>query len=333
MMNDVICIKERYQDSILKKENVVGVGIGFKKMKGRRTDTLSVVVLVDKKLPLSALKEKDVVQKELDGVLTDVQEIGIVEALNTKVFQPRIDKWRPAPGGVSIGHYRGSSGTLGVAVTDRRLGERLILSNNHVLAYNGARIGDPVLQPGPFDGGKKQDEIAELYRFVPLSFMMDTPACGVASKAADVANVFFQMAGSQNRFIPVRVSNKENTVDAAVALPLMENSIKEEILDIGVLEGIKEAELGMTVEKSGRTTGHNRGQVDVADCTLMVNYNYQRTALFSHQIVVRLASKGGDSGSLIVSEKSAVGLLFAGSERFSVCNPMDRVANTLHIEI
>lgn len=332
-MNDIIRIKERYQNSILKKDNVVGVGIGFKKVKRRKTDTLSIVALVDKKMPLSVLKEKDIVQKELDGIPTDVQEIGVVEALNKEVFHPRINKWRPAPGGVSIGHYRGSSGTLGVAVTDRRLGERLILSNSHVLAHNGARIGDPVLQPGPFDGGKKQDEIAELYRVIPLSFLVDIPARGVASKTADVVNVFFRMAGSHHRLIPVRVSDTENTVDAAVALPLMESSVKKEILDIGVLEGVREAELGMTVEKSGRTTGHNMGTVDVVEATLIVCYEYERTALFSHQIVVQLTSKGGDSGSLIASEGKAVGLLFAGSEKFSVCNPMNDVVDALHIEI
>lgn len=46
----------------------------------------------------------------------------------------RTEKWRPAPMGVSIGHYKGGTGTSGCLVTHKRTGEVLILSNAHVLA-------------------------------------------------------------------------------------------------------------------------------------------------------------------------------------------------------
>ena len=331
-MDSVIRIKERYQDRIMKKGNVVGVGVGHKKVKGEKTDTLSIVVLVEKKLPLSGLKEQDIIPRELDGVYTDVQEIGIVEALN-KTEKSRTDKWRPAPGGVSIGHYHGSSGTLGISVMHKRSGEKLILSCNHVLAHaNECRIGDPVLQPGPFDGGRKQDEIAELYQYVPLTFLM-VPADGLALHVASMANVFFEITGSSDRLFPVCFNDAKNTVDAALGLPLMESLIEDTILNIGKVEGTKDAQLGMVVEKSGRTTGYNKGKVDVVEATIKVHYGNFRSAVFNHQVITGLMSKGGDSGSVITSGKKAVGLLFAGSERSSVFNPMGLVLDALNVDI
>lgn len=334
VMDHIIRIKERYQQGIMEKENVVGVGVGFKKVKKRKTDTLSVVVLVEKKLPEPALKENDIIQKELDGVPTDVQEIGVVEALEESVPKTRSEKWRPAPGGVSIGHYRVSSGTLGAVVTDKRTGEKLILSNNHVLARsNEARIGDPVLQPGSFDGGKKQDEIAELHRFVPLSFSVDTPVSGLVSGAARICNSVLGATGSHHRLVPVRISQQQNIMDAAVALPLTEQFVEDEILNIGALEGTQKAELGMSVEKSGRTTGYNTGTVDVIEAAVLVHYSFYRSALFTHQTLVQVPSKGGDSGAVIVSEKKAVGLLFAGAEHASFCSPINPVLDALHVEV
>lgn len=75
---------------------------------------------------------------------------------------------RPSPGGVSIGHYMITAGTLGCLVQDTS-GLQHILSNNHVLANsNNARQSDPIYQPGPHDGGTSKDEIAKLWRWRPL---------------------------------------------------------------------------------------------------------------------------------------------------------------------
>src|SRR5207244_9603265 len=82
---------------------------------------------------------------------------------------PRADRCRPAPGGVSGGHFRITGGPLGGVV--RVGGRRVVLSNNHVLANSGAaRIGDPILQPGPADSGTREDAIATLERFVEIHF-------------------------------------------------------------------------------------------------------------------------------------------------------------------
>lgn len=163
-INEVIHAQQVYQNDLLVKPNVVGVAVGPKNSVGE----LSVVVLVQQKLPFAALSADSMVPKEVDGVRTDVVEIGYVRAY----VSPR-DRFRPTlPAGVSLGHYKITAGTLGVMVTDKRTGARLILSNNHVLANsNDAQIGDPIIQPGPTDGGiNPADVIATLERYIPLRY-------------------------------------------------------------------------------------------------------------------------------------------------------------------
>src|SRR3989442_14775772 len=81
---------------------------------------------------------------------------------------------RLALGEVTIGNVQITAGTLGVLA--RRNGRPVILSNNHVLAnQNAGRVGDPILQPGPADGGRLQDTIARLVDFVPIQFKEREP--------------------------------------------------------------------------------------------------------------------------------------------------------------
>ncbi len=54
-----------------------------------------------------------------------------------------------------------TAGTLGCLV--KKDHEYYILSNNHVLANeNEAYMGDPILQPDPYDGEDLEDRIAYL---------------------------------------------------------------------------------------------------------------------------------------------------------------------------
>jgi hypothetical protein len=65
----------------MSKANVVGVGIGFRHQKGQPTDTLALVVMVEKKVPDSQLAPKDVIPSEIEGVQVDVQEVGQIRAM------------------------------------------------------------------------------------------------------------------------------------------------------------------------------------------------------------------------------------------------------------
>jgi hypothetical protein len=141
-------IKEHFEQLLLRKANVVGVAVGHKVTDGRETDEPCIVVLVKRKLPEGQLRPDDVVPRRLNNVSTDVVESGEIKALQLLNMQgkPRTARWRPAPGGVSIGHIDVTAGTLGCLV--ERNGEVFILSNNHVLANaNLGKVGDPIPQP------------------------------------------------------------------------------------------------------------------------------------------------------------------------------------------
>ena len=74
-------IKEKYTSKLLSKANVAGVAIGYKERGGQKTEIPSLVVMVRKKVQLSKLKARDVVPPEIDGVVTDVREVGEIKAL------------------------------------------------------------------------------------------------------------------------------------------------------------------------------------------------------------------------------------------------------------
>ena len=156
---DVKKAKANSVKTLKKKLNVNGVAVGYKIVAGKDTGELCVSVLVRKKRAKSELLSKDLVPQTVNGTPTDVKQVGEIVA-----FQSRTDHWRPAPGGVSIGHYLITAGTLGGLVKDATTGETLILSNNHVIANsNSAAKGDIIIQPGAYDGGSNPgDRIAEL---------------------------------------------------------------------------------------------------------------------------------------------------------------------------
>ncbi len=330
-LNEIRLAKVRHATELMKKTNVVGVAIGYKEKGGQKTETPNLVVMVRKKLPLSELRSQDVVPSEVDRIGTDVKAVGEIRALN----QVPTDKWRPAPGGVSIGHYAITAGTLGAVVKDTSTNEKLILSNNHVLANsNDAEIGDAILQPGPYDGGTLPDDtIAHLLRFVPIKYVLDLPDCPISTSVASIANFFARALGSKHRLVAMRQQLEANQVDAALAKPVEPGMVSDEILSIGQIVGTKEAELGLAVRKSGRTTGYTTGTIELLDATVNVSYGTGKIATFEGQIVTSAMSQGGDSGSLLVdaNENLALGLLFAGSDQTTIHNPISAVINALNI--
>lgn len=290
-------IKEANEDDLFVMPNVVGVGIGYKEIKGEETDTLCVHVYVEKKMTKKDLATDAMIPSTLGDVKTDVREIGRVEALAFK------SKIRPAKPGYSIGHYKITAGTFGCLVKDAcNPCLTYILSNNHVLANsNAANRGDPILQPGKADGGSyPADLIARLHQFVPILF------------------------NQRERY---------NLVDAALAKPIDLRKVVASVAGLGIPKGTVEATLGMNVVKSGRTTGTTTGKVVGIDATIAVNYGVG-VGYFRNQILTSNMSQGGDSGSLLMSrDRKATGLLFAGSTRVTVHNNINNVLMALGVEI
>ena len=286
-INSIRNILKSQCSNLLTKQNVIATGVGYKVVNGQRTDTLCITCSVREKKPVSALRTTDMVAQDIDGIPTDVVETGVIRALRTS-------RYRPAPGGVSIGHRDITAGTLGCLV--KKDGETFILSNNHVLANsNNATKGDPILQPGPHDGGTlANDVIAHLESFVPIGFGDSGGGgggggggsnCPIANSVASLINMVPAAIGSNARLQAVTTRATENRVDAAIAKPINLADVSADILDIGTLTGTIEGELGMAIKKSGRTTQFTTGVIEQIDVTVDVSYGGSNVARFVNQFM------------------------------------------------
>lgn len=207
------------------------------------------------------------------------------------------------------------SGTLGALIKDS-LGKGYILSNNHVVGIaNKAKAGDPISQPGNVD-----------INCTPLE--------------TDIVATF-------TKFIKIKFGpNTNNKVDAAIA-EIIQGKVNPTgfILDIKNPGQPVEAQLGMRVKKSGRTTGLRRGIIDTLNLIIRVSFSNQcgsagsKIARFTDQIGISDAPGGtappfiasGDSGSLLVRDigfcPSTLGLLFAGDNQGNAA--ANRIQNVL----
>ena len=309
------------------RPNVLGLAVGVKWADGKPKGEPALVVLVSQKVERDQLASAERVPAKLKDMQTDVLAVGYPVAGGGEALDVGIEtlatRVRPAEGGYSVGHRDITAGTLGTCVYDLLPGASrvppgggigipphyYILSNNHVLAdSNAGRPGDPILQPGPVDGGTfPNDFIAKLSRFVPITF---DP--------------------------PVSVANHNNLVDAAVAEGPFHN-LDREIYWVGYVRGWrpkKKVEVGTIVQKTGRTTNYTLGRITAINATIDVGYGGGRVARFREQIVTTDMSAGGDSGSLVTTRDNvAVGLLFAGSSVATIVNQIENVRSLLRVEV
>lgn len=301
--------------------NVVGVGIGMKWTGGQPTGRPAVLVLVDQKIDAAGLPTSSLVPAAVAGTPTDVVAIGDVvagyagDALDTVAAQTLATRQRPARPGYSVGHVDVTAGTIGAAVYDLQPGglgvppRYYLLSNNHVLANtNAARIGDPVLQPGRYDGGALPgDLIGRLSRYVPITLEPAVPR-----------------------------ALHRNLVDAAVAEVAFSDLDRNPYWISGIAgwrpRGL--TAVGQVVQKTGRTTNYTTGRIIATNATIDVAYNGGRIGRFLDQVVTTPMSAGGDSGSLVSTlDGVAMGLLFAGSAASTIICHIEYVRALLRVEI
>ena len=329
-------IRQIHEKRLLRMANVVGVMIGYKVTAGEKTDALSIICLVEKKIEERDMKKQDLLPSDIDGELIDVIQVG-----KLKAFQ--IDKkarHRPCPMGTSGGHYLITAGTNGELLRDKKTGKTCIGTNNHVGANsNNAQIGDPYLQPGPYDGGTVQnDTMGHLLKFVPISFALDQSECAAGRFWSGIYNVPARAFGRKTRLHPVVAYPEYNLVDASM-IEVADSDVSSNIVDIGTPRGVIEAQLDLLVQKSGRTSCHTiDGVVTGIDATLgPIDYG-GKLAYFRDQIVISKEgfSAGGDSGSLILDKEGyAVGKLFAGSdeENITIANPIQTYLDLLEADL
>ncbi len=74
----VQAVKNAHAEELLKKANVVGVGVGVRKQDEDWEPVL--VVMVSHKVPLDQLATKDIIPSIIDDVPVDVREVGEISA-------------------------------------------------------------------------------------------------------------------------------------------------------------------------------------------------------------------------------------------------------------
>lgn len=333
----VIAIQERHTPQLMRVPGVVGTAVGL-----ADTGRLAVLILTER-------ESVPGLPQTLDSVPAVVRVTGRIVALDhrgvphgkpggggggggggsTPSCTTSTTDWnRPACVGESVGHYQITAGTIGARA--RANNSAYLVSNNHVLAktncgstttvsdplvISGPCIGDPILQPGPYDGGT-------------------------------IAN---HQIGGLHAYVPIKFGGADNTVDAAIASLLDGADLSNSTSSAGYgtpKSTLTDAALDMPVMKMGRTTGLTRASVSAVNATVNVNYGdvdgigTNDVAKFVNQIVVFKPrfSAGGDSGSLVVvdggiHDKKPVGLLFAGSSTSTIINPINDVVTKLSITI
>lgn len=307
------------EDAFEGAANIIGVGFGVAEddlSLRLEPGTVALNVYVAEAVSVDEVKSVIVDSMGISAASSDEVPVNVVV---TGVIDAQSHRFRirPAPGGVSVGHYRITAGTLGCLATGRRPPRNrrlMVLSNNHVLANsNNARFGDSIIQPGRYDGGRSpRDRIAIL-----------------------------------ERFVPIRWGRGVNYVDCATgwAWP---NLVRRELVYLyrgrrrffRISSRIRGCRRGMLVGKSGRTTQLRRGRIVDCNASLRVGYGGGRQAFFRDQIVIRQRgfSAGGDSGSIIWTwdrSRNPVGLLFAGnaSTGYTIANKIWRVLRYLDIRL
>lgn len=271
----------------------IGVGYAPKRVGGRGTDEAAVVFLVESK----QRPRGEAIPRELDGLATDVLEVGTVRRV-----EPRRDAFsayvaRPLPWGVGIGAVE--SGTLGALVTRRGDDKhRYVLSNNHVIAnFGDARVDDRIYQPSSLPD-EDEDWIARLTQWVPL-VGLDGPRTAGAPPVNRVDAAIARVRTPWKRY----VADRHAPADYAGR--------------IWTWRRTRDIPVGLPVAHVGATTGAQTGEVlaFIEQLDLDLGPPIGR-ARFVEQLVIRASGMGGDSGSLAYcpGDGSAIGLLFATSE-------------------
>lgn len=80
-LDEIRKVKEKYADHLMSLKNVVSVGIGRKEVQGAKTGEPAIIIGVVKKLPKELLKASDVIPPTLNGIKTDVIQVGEIRAL------------------------------------------------------------------------------------------------------------------------------------------------------------------------------------------------------------------------------------------------------------
>ncbi len=189
-------------------------------------------------------------------------------------------------GGVSIGHlYAKSTGTLGGVL---RVGEqKYAVSTAEVLAPEGAKLGDVIVQPSIKDSPHKMYSMGKLSVISKLAF------------------------------------GSINDLDAAIATVDPEVPTSPRIREIGRPNDVAEPEIGMNVRKTGRSTGFTEGKVLCTDVRMKVMRAGLRYVLQDQFIIMsdveEFARKGDEGAFVFDNNNDLVGMIQLAFHGLAIC--------------
>ena len=290
-------------------------------------------VYVSKKVPLAQLRAEDVVPSVIDGIPTDLVEIGEVKALSGSV--DRTGFFRPLVMGISVSGGNVTAGTLSIPFKDAK-GNVYLSSNSHVLVDNPSQPPEQVTnkvikQPGNYDirnhGWDVNDPkyvVGEYFWHQQVYPIGGNSGCSIAKVWSGIYNILAKALNRKTRLTPVlEVANK---IDFALFKPSVEYKLEVLELDItgkkfvGLLFAgsdystiickasnivetgytpvieYSDAKVNDIIFKSGRTTGTTKGTVLDDSGNVTVNYG-DFNAWFEDIIIATAISQPGDSGS------------------------------------
>jgi len=322
--------KIKVPKEILKKENVVGFSNNLHAKIDRRLKSRedSIRIYVTKKIPKAYLAEEDIIPEIIDGIKTDVVELGSEPNIfsSDEGHKEKLDSLIP---GCSIGNFGITAGTLGwFAEKD---GGVFLDSNAHIVCdypHKSSAIEKRILQPGKIDGGAANDVVGYYKWHEPIkpnAPILDYPLSwwqkllkrfgflkepeipegwiipvnyydyGVFTKLEDVPE--------EHRTIDFDVINQYSLTGKIFAgclyysiickigyqLEMGYNPLYVEVDDINRFDKLR---------KSGRTTGDTERYVMDESAAITVNYGYFK-AFFDDVVLANKMSRGGDSGSSV----------------------------------
>jgi hypothetical protein len=320
--------RQQLFDAFARDVHFTGCAIGLRRRDGQVTDEPVVVAMVTKKLPAGAVSRSRLMPATIaaDGHNwgVDVVEVrslttaplrgsgwpdGASEVQGVPITQQKL---RPPLQGCSVSDATGpigDTGTLGCLVRDSTDGTICILGTNSVLAQSGkAALGEHVIQPGGFDGGTSSDKIATLKRYVPFTTsgqnFVDAAIAQLDSQkgySQKVAGDLMKPISATHRVVGVCVAGDSEGLNCFLSpMSQVVSAIGVELLPATSGSScIVAPEVGMHMEKVGRTTPYTASIVDAVGAQIKVyDSDSKQTLVFANMIWSQAFFLPGDNGAV-----------------------------------
>lgn len=309
--NEMLAIKERAEEWLFKLPGVTGVGLARKRVDGNFTDTIAIIVYVEKKRAISDVPEPERIPAEIDGIPTDVVESPAITVL---AGTPDETEYSVLRAGIQIGcGGKGTLGFIGRTTADypRGAGRYVLVSNQHVLKGE-TQATEPssahsVGQPSSHDCCESCDFCSRIVGHVRVACVLNEDVDGGVAELKPGVQWRPEVQDSPN---PVPITGVYTVTTSNTPYP---------------------------VWKRGKTTQRTSGNITDVNSTFNTKLHddsLHRVAKRSIRIEGANFSEDGDSGSAIMDNSNRiVGILFGGGSNAHGACHISQITSQLHVEV